>query len=341
MNASIDSVVQVPPVGRNGLLDYRWLRVLKALEGSVAPAGTGFVEDGTSLSYAPMVLFQGPASALPGSPDVGSIYYALDTGAIYWANGTSWTRLSEELTGDVTKPSNSNVTSLANVFFSPGTYGGPTLTPILTIDSKGRVTNLTFETITAVATPGGLDTELQFNQAGALGGTAGITYNFANQTLSFTNKVGNFNNLSPNIVKGDITAHTGTSNVRLPVGTEGQFLRVNSSTTTGLVWADDNTIEVRFNYGDATPKPIGTVPANRVVRQTTITILTPFDDPSATLALGAPADLQATTDNFPQDAGVYTTYPGLQYGVNTAVALTISPGTSSQGAGLVSITLEE
>lgn len=220
---SIDSVVQVPLVGSNGLMDYRWLRVIKALEAIIPPDGAGDVVDGSATSYAPMTLYQGPAAALPGTATIGSIYFALDTGTIYWASGGTWQELSEELTGDVTKPANSQVTSLANVFGSPGTYGSASQIPRVTIDSKGRITSLSLETITLPPpSAAGSVGQLQFNNSGPLGGTAGIT--FSGGALSFTNRTPTFNNLSPLTTTGDLLTHNGTNNIRLAAGTSSQVL---------------------------------------------------------------------------------------------------------------------
>lgn len=335
---SIDSVVQVPLVGNNGLIDYRWQRIIKALEQNLPPEGAGDVIDGSASTYAPMVLFQGPQASLPGTPAVGSIYFALDTGSIFWASSGTWQELSEELTGDVLKPANSTVTSLAPVLSNPGTYGTGTQVPRLTVDNKGRIVGLSLETITAPApVAGGTTGQLQFNSGGTIGGTAGIT--FSGGVLSFTNRASNFNNLAPTTTVGDLIINNGAGNVRLPVGTTGQYLRANAASPAGVEWANDNTVEVRFNFGDATPKPLGTVPANRVVRSATITILTAFNDDAATLAISS--GLQSTGDNLPQEEGTYSVFPGTQFGVATSVELAISAGTSTSGAGLVTLVLEE
>lgn len=333
--------IQVPLTDSRGMIDRRWAFILSELQSAQPPSGTGFVGDGSSSSYGPMFLFQGADSAKPGVPQSASFYLALDTGKMYRESGGSWVLFSEALIGDVTKPAGSQVTSLATVFPSPGTYGTASQTPVLTIDEKGRVIDLWFENITASATPGGADNAVQFNNSGVLDGTSQIFYNPSTGGLSFLNPTPTREALSPLTTKGDIFVRDGTGSIRLPVGTDSQILRANSAASTGLEWVDDNTVQVRFNFGDATPKPIATIPADRVVLSATITILVPFDDASGTLALGAADELQETSDNLPWVQGTYDTSPGIQYGVSTAITLKITPGASTQGSGLVTINLEE
>jgi len=322
---SVQFPVIRPFVDNKGRIDQAWLRALQDVMG-----------DGN-------VTF-GPQAALP-VPSPGQIYLATDTGLIWYSDGTTWTQFvisateGGVLTGDVTKPADSSETTLATVM-TAGTFGSSSLTPTITVDEKGRITDLSFQAITATSTPAGSNGQLQFNNAGFAGGAA-ITYSPGTLGLTFSNPSPTREALSPLTTKGDIFVRSATLSTRLPVGTAGQFLRANSTTATGLEWANDNTIEVRFNFGDASPKAIATVPALRVVRSATITILTAFSDAASTLSLGVPADLIAVTDNQPSVAGTYTTAPGLQYAVNTAVTLTISPGTSTQGSGLVTITLEK
>ena len=324
--------VNIPFVDvRTGLISRQWLPVLQQLQ-SLTPTGSGFVADGSATSYGPMTLFQG-LDINKGTATPGAIYFALDTGKTYFYSGGTWAEYFPDLSGDVTNVGTTVL--LNNVFPSPGTYGGGSLTPILTIDSKGRVTSLALETVTATVVPQGPNGALQFNDAGTTEGTSQIFYNQGTGALTFSNPLPTFNNLSPLIVAGDLLTHNGTNNIRLPVGTEGQALRVESGVPT---WVDANTLETRFNFGDATPKPLGEVPANRVVRSISIVILTAFTDAASTLAIPG---LMATTDNLPFNEGTYQIYPGVEFGLNTAIELVISAATSTQGSGLVTISLED
>ena len=49
-----------------------------------------------------------------------------------------------------------------------------------------------------------------------------------------------FDDLSPNTTKGDITAHNGINNVRVPVGTDDQVLVANSAVAAGVEWQDNS-----------------------------------------------------------------------------------------------------
>jgi hypothetical protein len=330
--------VNIPFVDASRKIDYRWLNELQRIVQGSQVNANGAVLDGSNTTYGQMTLFQGPLGSRP-QPDVGSIYFALDTKQIFAAVGGVWMLIDSSLTGDVIKAAGSTITELATVFPNPGTYGSANQVPVISIDSKGRVTNLTFEQVQATITPSGPNGSLQFNNGGVQGGTTQITFNPLTGALSFTNPLPTFNNLSPLTSKGDVLTHNGTNNVRLPVGANGKFLRANSATATGLEWADDDTIEVRFNFGDASPKPIATIPANRIVRQATITIIDAFNDATATLSLSN--SLLDLTDVAPSVAGTFSNNPGVQFSSPTQIVLNITPGTSTVGSGLVSLTLEE
>lgn len=236
---------QVPFVDNLGRIDFRWLRVLQQIQqqaesGGATPATGNFVTDGSAISYAPMTLFQGADSAKPGSPDAGSIYFALDTGKIYYAASGSWDLIDSAITGDISKPAGSTIATLATVFPTPGTYGSSNLTPVLTIDSKGRITGIALQTITAETSPSGNNGNIQYNDNGVLGGAAGISYNNITDALQFANSSATFNNLSPLTTKGDLLVYTSSS-VRLPVGVQGQVLTVNTGSSAGVAWQFPST----------------------------------------------------------------------------------------------------
>lgn len=62
----------------------------------------------------------------------------------------------------------------------------------------------------------------------------------ANGGTGQTTKAAGFDALSPNTTKGDITAHNGTNNARLAVGSDGQVLAADSSASTGVRWTDSS-----------------------------------------------------------------------------------------------------
>ena len=68
-------------------------------------------------------------------------------------------------------------------------------------------------------------------------GTKSFYIDTADSLLKSKNSSGVITTYQPTNTKGDITAHDGTSQVRLPVGTDGYVLQSDSSTATGLKWA--------------------------------------------------------------------------------------------------------
>lgn len=348
----------VPFVDKRNMVDYRWVAVLNTLTNNLPPGGVGYVIDGSESTYGQMTLYQGLDANKGGSPSSGSIYFALDTGTIYFASGGNWYPLSEELTGDVTKPANSTVTTLATVNAAVGTWGDASNYPVVTVDAKGRVTNVTLEPSGASpVTPGGPATAVQYNSSGTFGGSSTFTYDptlntltipigFVTGQLQFSNPVPTMNNLSPLTTKGDLMTKNGllpNDNIRVPVGTDGQVLSADSTATGGLKWVNTGRAEYPFNYGDATPKNLLLIAANKIIEEVSIIIMTALDDPAATLSVGDAGDvnrLLATTDNIPSQAGTYTVAPAYKYGVNTQTTLSITPGTSTQGSGLVVITYQ-
>ena len=76
------------------------------------------------------------------------------------------------------------------------------------------------------------------------------------QATTWTANLSGLAGSSPLTTKGDIYVFS-SSNTRLPVGANGKVLKADSSTTTGLVWGDDNSTpggsdtQVQYNNGGA------------------------------------------------------------------------------------------
>ena len=100
---------------------------------------------------------------------------------------------------------------------------------------------------------------------------------------------------------------------------------------------------VPFAYGDASPKPLLTVPAGGRVLAVRVIIDSPFDGAGAALSVGdaaGPAGLMPAGANDPAVPGTYAAHPAALYATGTALTLAITPGAgASQGTGLVMLTL--
>lgn len=257
------NITQIPlrsPIAQSstGIVTQPWAFYLQQLTEALPPGGYGFVKDG-SADYAPMTIYQGPNIDKGSSPKPGSIYLSLDTGDIFIANNGEWEAQTGLLVGDVTKSVNSNVTTLANVNNTPGTWGDTNKIPVFTVNSKGLITSVT--TIRVTAPPveaAGSTGQLQYNLSGALTG-AGISFNAeAEQTflkhlqvggiITFTTPLPTFNNLSPLRVKGDLLTTDGINNTRLPIGVDDQVLTTDSTAGTSLAWATTSAV-----FTQATP----------------------------------------------------------------------------------------
>ena len=137
---------------------------------------------------------------------------------------------------------------------------------------------------------------------------------------------------------GDIVYASATNTLAaLPIGSTNQNLTVVAGVPQ---WTDAGSTEIPFNFGDATPKNLILVPSNSIITSVSIILLTAFDDPTSTLSVGDAGDvnrLLATTDNSTQVTGTYTTEPAYKYLSSTQITLSITPGTSTMGNGVVII----
>lgn len=98
------------------------------------------------------------------------------------------------------------------------------------------------------------------------------------------------------------------------------------------------TVEVAFAFNTASPLTIRSMVAGETIVNAEIQIDTVFDDPAATLQLGTiaqPGLIIPTGNNIPTSTGVYRTDLNYPFTAAANVILTITPGVSTQGSGLV------
>jgi hypothetical protein len=233
-----------------------------------------------------------------GVPTAGNIYFATDSGKIYVGNGSSYILESPALTGDVTKPVGSTVTSLANVNPNIGTFGAGLTIPQFTVNAKGLITGvvnipLVIPPPSAPGSPG----EIVWNNGGALDG--------------------------------------------LVTGTPGQVL---STDGTNPIWTNAGPFEFIWHFGDASPKFLMNVPADKAVLTCSIKIFEAMDGAGAALSVGSAStynDIMDTTDNMPTELSVWSNDPDTIYSVNTDIFLSITPGSgATAGHGLIQITVQ-
>lgn len=80
------------------------------------------------------------------------------------------------------------------------------------------------------STPGGLDTEIQFNDSGSFGGDSGLTYNKTTNTLTVDNaNVGGLN-VAPTLQAAFNQANTDFTTVSVSAGTYGNGAAIPSIT---------------------------------------------------------------------------------------------------------------
>jgi len=181
-------------------------------------------------------------------PNPGDIYYALDTNKTYVTINGQWVLQSPEFTGDINIPQATTVATLTTVNATPGTFGNSINVPQISVDAKGRVTNIVDVPIVVPgAQPAGPAYSIQYNNNGAFAGSNSLTWNPGTNTLqtadqfvtgevSFANPIPTFSNLSPLTTKGDLLTHNGSINIREPVGPDGYILSADSTAPSGLRW---------------------------------------------------------------------------------------------------------
>lgn len=124
----------------------------------------------------------------------------------------------------------------------------------------------------------------------------------------------------------DVAVDEDAASVTLGTGSTIDVTVENAGGGTGET---EHRLVLDFAYGDASPEVIGTVPANSTVLSVLISIETAFDGSGAALSVGtltSPAALMSTSQNAPSTVAQYEVFPGISYGTDTALYLTITPG---------------
>lgn len=103
--------------------------------------------------------------------------------------------------------------------------------------------------------------------------------------------------------------------------------------------SDPLVFKVPFSYTTTSPLVLQAVVAGQVLNRCTILITTAFDDPGAFITLGTTADpslVFGASDARLSDLGNnYDNSALFPFSVSDFLQLTISPGSSTQGAGLL------
>jgi len=123
-----------------------------------------------------------------------------------------------------------------------------------------------------------------------------------------------------------------------------QIVTVGEAGPRGATGAAGSDAQMNFAYGDATPAPIVTATASKVVYSVEVIITEAFDGAGAVVTVGdaTVADrLMHADENTLTSIGSNTTAPAYNYNVDTPILLSIAPGAgASQGRGVVIIRIQ-
>lgn len=102
------------------------------------------------------------------------------------------------------------------------------------------------------------------------------------------------------------------------------------------------TVSIPFTFSESTPLTVCPVLPSAFIMHTRVFVLEAFDDTGTTIEVGVtgqPADLLADSDVDPTTSGTYISDATYAVSGPTNVILTIDPGTSSTGAGVVFVSI--
>lgn len=195
---------------------------------------------------------------------------------IYDSTAQQW--LNQSLSGDLTI-SKTGVVTLANTGVTAQTYGSATAIPVLTIDSKGRITNAStasLATSLSIAGDTGTDSVALLTDTLTFVGASGITSAVTNNTVTFdvdgtvarnTNTLNYFSATTSAQLASVISDETGTG--KLVFGTSPTF--TTSVETDSLSFNVFNTTATTVQaFGAATTLSLGATSGNTTVRNSLI-----------------------------------------------------------------------
>jgi hypothetical protein len=170
----------------------------------------------------------GVLSAATGGTD-----YLVPGGALGTPSSGDLSNCTNLPSGSITGLGTGVLTALQTAIGASGAFvptGGTGATGTWNIDVLGNAATVT----NGVYTTGSYANPAWITSIAAtkITGTVAISQGGTGQS----DKTSAFDALAPNTTKGDMIVYTGTDNVRLPVGTDGQILVADSTTTEGVKW---------------------------------------------------------------------------------------------------------
>lgn len=134
----------------------------------------------------------GTFAARPTAGTAGAFYFATDTNATYYDNGTTWILNEAGVTGDVTISAGSQTSTLATVNTDVGTFGSSSLVPVITVNGKGLVTAVTTASISSSISVTGSDLTMSGTTGSAITNATLATVNSNVGSFGSNSAVGTF-----------------------------------------------------------------------------------------------------------------------------------------------------
>lgn len=206
---------------------------------------------------------------------------------------------------------------------------------VLTTDGSGNSYWATVSggtgAVTSVNVSGG-STGL-FTQGGPITNSGTITIT---GTLSVSAGGTGFNSLAA----GEMIYGSGPnlSMTKLSPGAAGQYLAIANTVPT---WVEPPSRSIEFNYGDASPKLLLVInPPKSLITSISVVLTEVFTDNLSSITIGDsanPARFLSSSDISLNNLGTYIVDSPHKYNTSTQILLTINPGTSTTGQGLITI----